>query len=101
METGVPSPSRLAKSSRSMTWATVVVASSRNSSAIDSSSQSLLKRTSRRSGSSTFMACAWKVAALAVISSSLNIGRVDERPLGSPTRAVPLPMISTTVWPAS
>jgi hypothetical protein len=41
-----------------------------------------------RSASSTFAACSTYVRALASISSPVSTGRVEERPLGSPTRAV-------------
>ena len=52
------------------------------------SSHSPLRRISVRSGSSTVNAWRLKVSALASISSPESTGRVDERPLGSPTRAV-------------
>src|SRR3954447_4213658 len=49
----------------------------------------------------TWNACCSYVRALRSISSPERTGRVDDRPLGSPTRAVKSPTIRTTVWPAS
>ena len=60
-----------------------------------------LGRTSVRAGSRMWKACSRKVSALARISSSESIGRVELRPLGSPTRAVQSPITSTAMWPAS
>src|SRR3954452_20433287 len=67
------------------------------------SSHSELKRSSYRSGSSRRIrnACSWYVRALASISSPERTGRVVERPLGSPTRAVKSPTMRTTRWPRS
>src|SRR4051812_29985825 len=67
------------------------------------SSHSELNRSSYRSGSSriTLNACSWYVRALRSISSPDSTGRVLERPLGSPTRAVKSPTIRTTLWPRS
>ena len=39
--------------------------------------------------------------ALASTCSSVRGGRVESRPDGSPIRAVPLPMMSVTLWPRS
>ncbi len=89
MEIGSLAAHRLEKSSRSRICATVTVRTSRNSSSIGMSSHSELKRTSSRSSSaSTFPACSTYVRAWASISSPERTGRVAERPLGSPTRAV-------------
>ena len=52
------------------------------------SSHSPFERTSVRSGSSTEKAWDLNVSALASISAPSSCGRVAERPLGSPTRAV-------------
>ena len=52
-------------------------------------------------GSSTFMACSTYVAALASICSWVSCGRVEFLPEGSPIKAVPLPMMSVTLWPRS
>src|SRR3954451_8146137 len=100
---GARAAKRLAKSSRSSICATVAVRASLNSSSIGMSSHSELKRSSYRSGSSriTRNACSWYVFALASISSPDRTGRVELRPLGSPTRAVKSPTMRTTVWPRS
>ncbi len=66
----------------------MAVRASANSSSIAMSSHSPLRRTSVRSGSSTVKAWRWKVSALASIWAESSCGRIDERPLGSPTRAV-------------
>ncbi len=89
MEIGSLAAQRLEKSSRSRICAAVTVRTSRNSSSIGMSSHSELKRTSSRSSpASTFVACSTYVRACAEISSPESTGRVAERPLGSPTRAV-------------
>ncbi len=60
-------------------------------------SHSELYRTSRwsLSGSKMRCACSTYVVACASISSPLRAGRVAVLPLGSPTRAVKSPMMST------
>src|SRR3954452_15500638 len=102
-EIGACAAKRLAKSSRSSIWATVAVRASLKSSCIGMSSHSELKRSSYSSGSSrmTWNACCSYVRALRPISSPDRTGRVDVRPLGSPTRAVKSPTIRTTLWPRS
>src|SRR3954451_17739058 len=102
-EIGARAAKRLAKSSRSSIWATVAVRASLKSSCIGMSSHSELNRSSYSSGSSriTWNACCSYVRALRSISSPESTGRVDVRPLGSPTRAVKSPTIRTTLWPWS
>ena len=66
-----------------------------------SSHSPLWRISSRSSVRRTLPACSTYVRACASISSPVSTGRVAERPLGSPTRAVKSPTMSTTVWPRS
>ena len=64
-------------------------------------SHSLLKRTSVRSRSRMRNTCFLYVSAFAAICSSLNGGRVELRPVGSPIIPVKSPIRKMTVWPSS
>ena len=48
------------------------------------------------SKSSTLAACRFQSSKFALISSSVNIGRVESFPVGSPIRTVPFPISKTT-----
>ena len=95
-EMGFPVANRFAKSSRSSILATVVDAVSRRTSSTPSvSNHSELRRSSTRSRSITFQNWDSTRSAKASTSSFESVGRVEDLPDGSPTRAVKSPMIKT------
>src|SRR6266511_2830388 len=101
-EMGRPSAYRLAKSSRSSIRATVAAAVMRSTASMSmASSHSELYRTSVASLSRISQNCSRSRSAYPRTTSAVSRGRVSDFPLGSPTRAVKSPTMSTAVCPAS